>query len=121
MIYFLCRMFHETQVSGINFETSSLSTIASHVGKQNKYNQWKQACLLCEVDRMIEKYVKLTSIAFGVNCSSPPAFFLDEIQKLRKPTTVKSKFTDNQVVCHSYLSLLLTQLAGKHKPVYWGE
>ena len=70
-----------------------------------------------DADDMMDEYIRLTNIAFGVECMSPPVFLLDEIQGLCKPTTIQSKFQENQVVYHSFLSLLLTQLAGKHKPV----
>jgi hypothetical protein len=66
---------------------------------------------------MMDEHIRLPNLAFGVNCSSPPVFLHDEIQGLLKQTTVKSNFKDGQVVYHSFLSLLLTQLAGKYKPV----
>ena len=117
MIYFLCRMFAGTQVDGIHFEQTEFNNVISFIGSQNRFNSWKKACLELGADRMMDEYIRLTNLAFGVNCSSPPVFLLDEIQGLLEPTTVKSKFKDDQVVFHSFLSLLLTQLAGKYKPV----
>ncbi|KAI8895715.1 hypothetical protein BC833DRAFT_659886 [Globomyces pollinis-pini] len=117
MIFFLCRLFDGTQVDGIHFEKIGFSNVVSFTGSQMRFNFWKKNCLELGADRMIDEYIRLTNIAFGVDCSSPPVFLLDEIQLLLKQTTVQSKFKDNQVVYHSFLSLLLTQLAGKHKPV----
>lgn len=31
---------------------------------------------------MMDEYVRLTNLAFGVNCVSPPVFLLDETQEL---------------------------------------
>jgi hypothetical protein len=118
MIYFLCRMFAGTQVDGIHFQEVSFNIIAVFSGTHGRFNEWKAACLQLEADRMMDEYIRLTNLAFGVNCSSPPVFLLDEIQGLCKPTTVQSKLMlGGQVVYHSFLSLLLTQLADKHKPV----
>jgi hypothetical protein len=118
MIYFLCRMFDGTQVGGIHFEKIlSFSTVVSFSGQQLQFNNWKAKFLGADSDNMMDEYIRLTNLAFGVNCSSPPVFLLDEIQGLLQQTTVKSKFKDDQVVYHSFLSLLLTQLAGKYKPV----
>ncbi|KAJ3324660.1 hypothetical protein HDV06_006553, partial [Boothiomyces sp. JEL0866] len=117
MIYFLCRMFDGTQVDGIHFEETEFSNVISFIGRQDRFNSWKKGCLQFGADRMMDEYIRLTNLAFGVNCSSPPVFLLDEIQGLLEPTTVKSMFKNDQVVYHSFLSFLLTQLAGKHKPV----
>jgi ribosomal protein S26 len=64
------------------------------------------------------EYIRLTKIAFGTTHDTPPVFLLDEIQKLCRPTNVESSFKqDGTSQMHSQLSLLLTQLAGKLKPV----
>jgi hypothetical protein len=112
-------MFNGTEVDGIHFEEASFNIIVAYSGGQTKFNQWKQRCLQLEVDRMIDEYIRLTNFAFGVNYNAPPVFLLDEIQGLCEPTTVKSKFTAECRIIyhHTFLSLLLTQLAGKHKPV----
>ena len=117
MIYFLCRMFNGTQVDGIHFEETEFSNVISFIGSQNKFNSWKKNCLWFGADRMMDEHIRLTNIAFGVNCRSPPVFLLDEIQGLMEQTTVKSSFKGDQVVYHSFLSLLLLQLAVRHKPV----
>jgi hypothetical protein len=117
MLYFLCRMFDGTQVDGIHFYQTEFNNVVSFIGRQGRFNSWKKDCLQFGADRMMDEYIRLTNIAFGVNCSSPPVFLLDEIQGLCKPTTIQSKFKDDQVVYHSFLSFLLTQLAGRHKPV----
>ena len=111
-------MFDGTQVDGIHFEKIlSFSNVLSFSGQQLQFNNWKTKFLGADADNMMEEYIRLTNVAFGVNCMSPPVFLLDEIQGLCKPTTIQSKFKDNQVVYHSFLSFLLTQLAGKYKPV----
>ena len=118
MIYFLCRMFDGTQVDGIYFEKiSQFSTVTSIIGRQRRFDMWLKQSLKLNSDDMMDEYIRLTNIAYGVNCMSPPVFLLDEIQVLLKPTTVQSMFKDDQVVYQSFLSFLLTQLAGKHKPV----
>ena len=117
MIYFLCRLFSEAQVDGIVFEEAEFSNILTSVGKQTRFNEWKTDCLKLGADRMMDEYIRLTNLAFGVTCFSPPVFLLDEIQVLCEPTSVKSKLQNDHVVYHTYLSLLLAQLASTHKPV----
>ena len=117
MIYFLCQMFHGFQVDGICFQFVEFNDINSFRGRQSKFSNWKSDMLNYGADRMMEEYMRLTNIAFGVECRAPPVFLLDEIQGLCIPTTVRSKFETNTIIYHSFLSLLLTQLAGKHKPV----
>lgn len=118
MIYFLCRMFGGTQVEGIHFEVCEFGNVELFAGRQPKFNTWKQHCMQKHADRMMDEYIRLTNAAFGVNCDTPPVFLLDEIQGLCKPTSVQSKLEeDGNIVYHSYLTLLLTQLAGKHKPL----
>ena len=118
MIYFLCRMFDGTEVDGIHFEAiSQFGTLTTFRGKQAALQTWLQKALQLNTDDMMDEYIRLTNLSFLVNCSAPPVFLLDEIQGLCKPTTVQSKLKGNHVIYHSFLSLLLTQLAGKHKPV----
>jgi hypothetical protein len=117
MIYFLCRMFDGTQVDGIYFEEIVFSNVVSFKGRQDRFHDWKNSCLQLNADRMMDEYIRLTDIAFRVKCRSPPVFLLDEIQGLLKPTTVQSMYKNGEVVYHTFLSLLLTQLAGLHKPV----
>lgn len=117
MIYFLCRLFDGTEVDGIHFQQAEFNFITGFIGIQTRFNQWKRNCLQFGVDRMIDEYIRLTNIAFKVDCVAPPVFLLDEIQGLCKPTTIQSRFQMNEITNHSFLSLLLTQLAGKHKPV----
>jgi hypothetical protein len=118
MIYFLCRMFDGTQVDGIYFKKiSQFATVTTIIGSQRRFEMWLKNSLKLNADDMMDEYIRLTNLAFGVSCMSPPVFLLDEIQVLLRPTTVSSTFKNDQVVYHSFLSLLLTQLAGKHKPV----
>jgi hypothetical protein len=120
MIYFLCRMFDGTQVGGIHFEKiSRFGDVGLYTGRQRAFRVWCKMCLLFSADDMMDEYIRLTNIAFGVECDAPPVFLLDEIQSLCKPTSIQSKLRndDNGIVCHSFLSLLLTQLAGRYNPV----
>jgi hypothetical protein len=117
MIYFLCRMFDGTEVDGIHFEEVAFMNITHFSGTQANFNTWKNKCVQSSADRMMDAYIRLTNLAFQVNCSSPPVFLLDEIQGLCKGTNVQSTFKEDQVIYHSFLTLLLTQIAGKHKPV----
>jgi hypothetical protein len=112
-------MFDGTQVDGIHFEKIlSFSNVVAFSGQQRRFNNWKTKFLVSDADNMMDEYIRLTNIAFGVNCMSPPVFLLDEIQGLCKPTTIQSMLKGNgNQVNHSFLSFLLTQLAGKHKPV----
>ena len=118
MIYFLCRLFDGTEVAGINFEKiSHFSDVQTFSANQPLFRRWLSKCLKLNTDDMIDEYIRLTNIAFKVDCVAPPVFLLDEIQGLCKPTTTQSRFQMNETTNHSFLSLLLTQLAGKHKPV----
>ena len=118
MIFFLCRLFDGTEVDGIQFQKiSQFGYIGSFVGKQLAFKTWLTESILLAADDMINEYIRLTNIAFNGICQSPPVFLLDEIQGLCKPTTVQSKLQENQIIYHTFLSLLLTQLAGKHKPI----
>ena len=119
MVYFLCLMFDGNQVDGICFQFVEFNTISKFRGKQREFNSWKQDFLQLGCDKMIDEYIRLTNIAFNVNIMTPPVFLLDGIQLLCKPTTIESKFTilENTPVYHSFLSFLLIQLAGKHKPI----
>ena len=119
MIYFLCLLFNGTVVDGIEFELiSQFGGIVGFQGKQVAFQKWLATSNRLNAEHMMTEYIRLTNIAFKAQCDSPPVFLLDEIQGLCKPTQVQSTFNANNViVCHSFLSLLLTQLAGKHKPV----
>ncbi|KAJ3375591.1 hypothetical protein HDU92_000682, partial [Lobulomyces angularis] len=65
------------------------------------------------------EYIRLTNLAFGINSNVAPVFLLDEIQTLaftstRVVSTISSKGVSTY---HTQLTLLLTQLAGKHRPL----
>ena len=118
MIYFLCLMFHGCQVDGIRFEIiRQFSDVSIWIGRQEKFKNWLIESRRLKADHMMDEYIRLTNIAFGVECTAPPVFLLDEIQGLCYPTTVRSRFKENRDVYHTFLSLLITQLAGNHKPV----
>ena len=120
MVFFLCRIFDGTQVDGINFEKiKSFDEVATASGKQLKFKRWLLEWQNTHgTEAMIDEYIRLTNMAFGIKEITPPVFLLDEIQKLCCPTNVESSFSrDGISQKHSQLSLLLTQLAGKLKPV----
>ena len=124
MIYFLCYLFNGKQVDGINFDEIAFDKIVTSEGNQLKFKIWKKKYLDSSTDIVIQEYIRLTNIAFDVDPKSecyntPPVFLLDEIQTLCKPTNRKSeKISDgNGPKIHSYLTYLLTQLAGKHRPI----
>ena len=114
MIYFLLRMFQGCEVDGIFFEECEFNSVATFRGKQSRFNDWKDRCLHIGTDGMIGEYIRLTNIAFGVECSSPPVFLLDEIQELCVDTNEPSK---SSTQFHTLLSFLLAQLAGLYKPI----
>ncbi len=118
MVYFLCRIFGGTRVDGINFERTEFDLVSHGSGRNSNFNRWLRQVATYRIERMIEEYIRLTNIAFGIEDSTPPVFLLDEIQKLCCPSNVISSFSrDGTSQMHSQLSLLLTQLAGKFQPV----
>ena len=115
MVFYLSHIFRGCRVDGIYFEEIiKFSKVTDFKGSQPRYNAWKSDCLDLDTDGMIKEYMRLTDIAFGVKCSTPPVFLLDEIQKLCTETNIQSTY-DGSV--HTLLSLLLTQLAGKYWPI----
>ena len=114
MIFYLCMLFDGCEVDGIFFSQIQFDDVASFKGDQDRFNIWKQKCLRLGTDWVIGEYIRLTNIAFSVNCATPPVFLLDEIQLLCSSTTTRSGFDDEY---HTIFSLLLSKLAGTHKPV----
>ena len=123
MIYFLCLLFDGTQVDGINFEAIEFDLIPVYGGIHPELNVWLKTCLNYRSDRMMDEYIRLTNIAFSVpshtnRSKAPPVFLLDEIQTICHSTSIRSKRnSDGSDKMHTFLSLLLTQLAGKHNPI----
>lgn len=120
MVFFLCRIFDGTQVDGINFQQiKSFNEVSTVTGQQLKFKKWLLEWQNTHgTEAMIEEYIRLTNIAFGTTHDAPPVFLLDEIQTLCHPTNVKSSLLrDGTPQMHSQLSLMLTQLAVKLKPV----
>jgi hypothetical protein len=120
MVFFLCRIFDGTQVDGINFEKiKSFDEVAIATGQQLNFKRWLLKWQTTHgTEATIDEYIRLTNMAFGTTCDAPPVFLLDEIQTLCRPTHVASSFNkDGTSQMHSQLSLLLTQLAGKLKPI----
>lgn len=80
MIYFLCKIFDGCQVDGIHFQFMEFHEITSFQGRQMKLNYWKCQHMHYGADRMMDEHMRVTNIAFGVKCSTPPVFLLDDIQ-----------------------------------------
>ena len=74
----------------------------------------EKKCLRLSTDWMIGEYIRLTNIAFSVSCATPPVFLLDEVQLLCDSTTTRSGCDGRYF---TIFSLLLSKLAGIHKPV----
>ena len=115
-------MFHGTQVDGINFETIDFDLIPVYTGRQSAFNRWLKSALNYRADSMMDEYIRLTNIAFAipstVDCfKTPPVFLLDEVQNICTPTTIRSKQNCDSVKMHTLLSFLLTELAGRHRPI----
>ena len=115
MVYFLCLLFDGKSVDGINFEKQTFSEIRRHQGRQKRFNDWLSQIWNCESDSIMDEYIRLTNIAFAISPTykTPPVFLLDEIQSICQTTNVPSGFNKN----HTFLSLLLTELAGQHRPI----
>jgi hypothetical protein len=118
MIHYLCRLFEDTQVGGINFYFIAFGNVRSKHADQ-EFNAWKSKCLDYGADKMMDEYIRLTNIAFfgqqqDKYCIAPPVFLLDEVQVLCRDAEFESTMPSKK---HTILSLLLTQLAGTHWPV----
>ena len=114
MIFYLCMIFDGCEVDGMFFSQIKFDDVALFKGGQDRFNIWKEKCLRLSTDWMIGEYIRLTNIAFSVSCETPPVFLLDEIQLLCDSTMTRSGFDGEY---HTLFSLLLSQLAGKHRPV----
>ncbi|KAJ3338798.1 hypothetical protein HDU83_007910 [Entophlyctis luteolus] len=117
MVYYLCRMFRDTVVDGIHFQECEFEQITFLVARQPKFKNWLSKIWNLSTADVIDEYVRLTNNAFGVSCKTPPVFLLDEIQLLSGRTNIVSKVGLQGLQYHTYLSLLLTQLANSRKPV----
>ena len=90
MIFFLCRLFDGCVVDGILFEEiPSVNLVPSFETTHDRFNMWKDRLVRSCSDTMIDEYIRLTNIAFNVDCGSLPVFLLDEIQELCVPTVDK--------------------------------
>jgi hypothetical protein len=94
LIFYLCLNFQGTYVDGIYFETIPFDCITRK--KSIQFSEWFNLSL----DSMIEEYMRLTNIAFKVDCKIPPIFLFDEIQELKKS-----------------LSILLSSMSQEYKPI----
>jgi len=79
MIFFLCLLFDDKQVDGINFEKIQFADVRNHQGKQKKFNDWLFRAWNSDCDGIIDEYIRLTNIAFAVpptmkRFKTPPVF-----------------------------------------------
>lgn len=122
MVFYLCRLFDGSNVDGINFARKDMLEISdlwrsktTRSGGKTTLDRWFQKCYVFRVDEIIDEYIRLTNIAFDVNYDFPPVFLLDEVGMLAAAKTNRiSKFDGSR---HTWLSLLLTQLEGKRRPL----
>ncbi|TPX54760.1 hypothetical protein CcCBS67573_g09539 [Chytriomyces confervae] len=108
MVFFLCRMFDGCEVDGIRFQSLPFLRIEEHEAGQLKFKQWLYSCWWRSVEEMIDEYVRLTNLAFGVSSGAPLVFLFDEVQRLCSPTNVEANHRQDK---HTELSLLLIRLA----------
>ncbi|KAJ3381078.1 hypothetical protein HDU80_001933 [Chytriomyces hyalinus] len=108
MVFFLCRMFDGCEVDGIRFQSLPFLRIEEHEAGQLKFKQWRRSCWRRSVQQMIDEYVRLTNLAFGVSSGAPLVFLFDEVQLLCAPTNVEANHRQDK---DTELSLLLTRLA----------
>ena len=89
LVYYLCRLFRGCRVNGVNFEhCEHVKDIPSFKGRQPAFNRWLDKALNnLGCDRMMTEYIRLTNIAFGVECKSPPVFLFDKVQMLTDSQT----------------------------------
>ena len=108
MIHHLCELFDGRRVDNINFCRISFSSVKTYKSTHESFNTWHAKFVQYPAYLMIMEYIRLTDIAYGVQCKAKPVFLLDEIQNLAEsPTTVRSKLNHT----HTLLSYLLTQLS----------
>ena len=107
-------LFDGCEVDGLFFSQIKFDDVATCKGDQDRFNIWRKKCLRLSTDRMIGEYIRLTNIAFSVSCATPPVFLLDEVQLLCDSTTTRSGCDGRYF---TIFSLLLSKLAGTHKPV----
>ncbi|KAJ3193724.1 hypothetical protein HDU82_002722, partial [Entophlyctis luteolus] len=110
-------MFGGSIVDGLHFQDCEFATITDLGARQPKFKDWLSKVWALSTAQVIDEYVRLTNIAFGVSCGTPPVFLLDEIQLLCGRTNIVSRFEHQGPQYHSCLSILLTQLATAQKPV----
>ncbi|KAI3656375.1 hypothetical protein MP638_000791 [Amoeboaphelidium occidentale] len=122
MVEHLCKLFRSTSVDGINFISITFSSIKKYLkspqrpeGWFNKsLSRWFQKCRSFSVDEMFDEYIRLTNIAFGIDYDYSPVFVLDSI---RPSSWQMTDIRASDEVNHTWLSLLLSQLAGRRNPL----
>jgi hypothetical protein len=122
MVYHLCRMFRYRCVDGINFRSNFRSrsqitwgSMLAQASPGTPFYRWLSMCQNYSVDDMIVEYIRLTNIAFRVDCDVPPVFLLKGVERLAniRNNTITGPDGTNPTL----LSLLLARLAGRHNPI----
>jgi hypothetical protein len=123
MVFYLGKMFIACCVEGINFgiefdyQLKSLyRRYQAGTHDTSPFHRWRSMCLGYSVDEMIDEYMRLTNIAFRVDCDIPPVFLLNGVERLANIRTRRVASSDGTSY-DTRLSLLLTQLAGRHNPL----
>ncbi|KAI3658578.1 hypothetical protein MP638_002822 [Amoeboaphelidium occidentale] len=121
MVHYLCRMICFKCVGGIYFRAKVLSLfpiawkdIEADAYPGTAFYRWLSMCRGFSVDEMIDEYMRLTNIAFRVDYDFPPVILLNGVERFANVRTNRISKPDGSY--HTRLSLLLTQLAGRHKP-----
>ena len=89
MIYFLCRMFDGTQVDGIHFKKiEDFRAIPTYKAEQPLFLKWLSSSMKLTAESMMDEYIRLTNMAFEVECKSPPVFLWTKFNscRLRQPS-----------------------------------
>jgi hypothetical protein len=108
LIYYLCETFNESYVDGIFFQAISFYAVLEHDKLTNEHlKRMIPFWLGKSFDDMMAEYMRLTNIAFKVDCHVPPVFFFDEIQEISQPTDIQSAHGH----FHTSLSLLLKTIS----------
>jgi hypothetical protein len=104
LIYHLCNIFQGCIVDGIHFVKP---TFPHFRGTKDSFIAWENQRYSEDVKSMVCEYIRLTNLAFGVNCSVLPVFLFDEVQVLCKETSRIS----SQGYHYTLLATILNQLS----------
>jgi hypothetical protein len=121
LIFYLCLNFNESIVDGIPFEKIDFNDlkrtpVISNKLLKSQITEWWDM----DIHDLIEEYMRLTNIAFNVDCDTPPVFIFDEVQVIDIP--INENFNERTL-----LSALFEALSEKfihlfmHSDSSWGN